>query len=137
MTNSADVVEVNVPSSEWDELVRFYSQLYGQPQERSASTVAFTSADADFELHLTRADEKDASDTKPPYYHIVRGSNGRQTLRRLFRDLLNSDKSAYSIQDPREVGPAGKEVTTAFIGYGDPCALIQERTDCLLHNPNW
>ncbi len=141
MTDESNAIETTIPAQYWEEMVQSYTDLFGAPQQLSDSEVLFTAPDDGLMLRLTKDTEterQERTSMRPPDYYRVYGANGYQILVELYNTILRSDKTAYSIQVPMRVGIPGKPyLILAFIGHGDPCGILESRTDCLIHNPNW
>jgi hypothetical protein len=137
MQDPADVIEVSIPSYQWEEGVRFYTQLFGEPQQDGDSALQFPVAEDDLTLRITRDDTKELTNLPRPRFYPITNPNGRQRLIALFDQIRRGDKTAIVIQEPKEVGPGGRGCLIALISTGGTDKLLESQLHCLVHNPNW
>ncbi|TGE08496.1 hypothetical protein [Hymenobacter fodinae] len=136
MQNTPDVIEATIQYAQWEEVVRFFTHLYGEPRVQSDSEVVFVSADTSSELRLTRAEEKELTEANEPIYRPVKGSNGEKEVKDLYDKAIS--QGAYSVQKPKKIGPSNKvDTTIAIVGIGKSRNFLDDQLFCFIHNPNW
>lgn len=141
MVDNENILETTIPASEWEEVIQFYTRVLGPPKKESEAEVVFAISGSESELRAIRGeDEEKLTNLKPPRY--FRARSGRHVIE-VYNQLLASDKTAFSIAAPHQIGPRGRVTTLAYVGFGDPYLfakatfLLEGEIVCIIHNPDW
>lgn len=142
MTDSESIIESTVHTSKWDEAIQFYTRILGSPKKEGQNEVFFAFSESENELRVIRSEDEEKLITtlKPPYYAKARTP---KQVEEGHEYLLKRDKNAFSIAAPHQIGPSGKVLTLALVGYGNPCLfagasfVLEGDIVCIIHNPDW
>lgn len=143
--SDAHVGETAVPAGNWQADVKFYAKALRAAMPSNLNVSMLVLERPDFPLRLNKVGEdKELTTPRPKNYIRVKGPMPFDIVIRVYKDLLKSNPTVFSIAEPHYIsGPGNSVIILALVGwlvgFGDPCfdKDLQSNIEGVIHNPNW